>query len=311
MQTSISRVFCFGLGYLARHVVSCLEQNVTAAGGTLVAHGTSRKPTHDNEFLFDDHHDLSDAACEMLQQADAVLISIPPDEQGDMVFRKYKDFLSYMPNLKWVGYCSSTAVYGDHRGNWVDETTAVNPLSVRAINRVKAEKQWQASGLPVHIFRLAGIYGAHRSALELARNHMPILCKHDHVMNRVHVEDAARAMCVSMHNPQNNAIYNLCDDLPSSREEVLRYAYEIQNLPVPAAVMWDEAILSPMARDFFEECKRVRAEITKQQLGLSWIYPDYRSGLDALLQRASDAAGKSCQMNINDNDITTRRRIAE
>lgn len=296
---------------MARHVVSCLEQSHAAEGRALTVHGTSRKPMHENEFLFDDHNELSDAACEALQQADAVLISIPPDEQGDMVFRQYKEFLSYMPNLKWVGYCSSTAVYGDHRGNWIDESTPVNPLSMRAINRVKAEKQWLGSGLPVHIFRLAGIYGAHRSALELARNHMPILSKPDHVMNRIHVIDAARAMCASMHSDVAQRIYNLCDDVPSSREDVLRYAYEIQNLSVPAPIMWDQANLSPMARDFFEECKRIRSDVTKKQLGLSWIYPDYRSGLDALLQEAVDAASKSCQMNINDNDITARRRIAE
>lgn len=290
MPTSISRVFCFGLGYLARHVASALKAHA-AEGQEIIVHGTCRNPSNAHEFLFDDTHELSDAAYETLQQADAVLVSIPPDEQGDIVLRQYQDFLSYMPNLKWVGYCSSAAVYGDHRGNWVDETSMVNPLSLRAVYRVKAEQQWLQSKLPVHIFRLGAIYGQGRSALDQARSGMPLLRKQDHVMNRIHVEDASRAICTSMHNPNAGSVYNLSDDCPASREEVLRYAYELLSLPVPEPVLWDEADLSAMTRSFFEECKRVRSDLTKKQLGIEWRYSDYRSGLDSLLRNSSNDNG--------------------
>lgn len=324
MRTSISRLFCFGLGYMARHVVARLEEdarkagieqreknpeaNDDASGMGLIVHGTTRTPSQANEFLFDADHELSDAACEALQQADAVLITIPPDENGDRVFPLYKDFLEYMPHLKWVGYCSSVSVYGDHRGGWVDEKTGVNPITARARYRVKAEKQWLESGLPVHIFRLGGIYGEKRSALEQARHNMPIVSKPDHAMNRIHAVDAARAMVASMQQPRTGAIYNLCDDMPTSREDILRYAYEIQNLDAPETLLWNEADLSPKARSFFEECKRVRAELTKSELGLQWLYPNYLSGLDALLAQSTRPASA---LGINDNDITARRRIAE
>ena len=183
-----------------------------------------------------------------------------------------------------MGYLSTTAVYGDHQGGWVDESTPVNPQSVRAVQRVLAERQWLATGLPVHIFRLAGIYGPGRGPFEKVRDGSARrIIKPGQVFSRIHVADIAATLLASIQRPDPGAIYNVCDDDPAPPEDVLSHAAALLGLPEPPAVAYDQADMTPMARSFYAESKRVRNDRIKTDLGLNLTYPSYREGLAALL----------------------------
>lgn len=222
--------------------------------------------------------DLSPA----LDRATHILASAAPDAEGDPFLRAAPQIAG--AQAEWVGYLSTTAVYGDHQGGWVDEDTPPDPASERGRWRILAEGQWQASGLPVHIFRLAGIYGPGRGPFEKVRNGTARrIVKPGQVFGRVHVEDIAQALHASIARPNPGAIYNLCDDDPAPPEDVLAEAARLLGLPVPPAIPFDEADLTPMARSFYGESKRVRNDRIKRDLGVALRYPDYRSGLAALL----------------------------
>ena len=221
-----------------------------------------------------------------LDRATHVLASAAPDTGGD-------PFLCAAPQIagaraEWVGYLSTTAVYGDHQGGWVDEDTPPAPVSERGRWRVMAESQWRATGLPVHIFRLAGIYGPGRGPFEKVRNGTARrIVKPGQVFGRIHVEDIARTLRASIARPNPGAIYNLSDDDPAPPEDVLAEAARLLGLPVPPAIPFDQADLTPMARSFYGESKRVRNDRIKRELGVALRHPDYRSGLAALLADAT------------------------
>ncbi|WP_260349055.1 SDR family oxidoreductase, partial [Alloyangia mangrovi] len=189
------------------------------------------------------------------------------------------------PALDWVGYLSTTGVYGDHGGDWVDEDTPLTPTTARGKARAEAEAAWQAiDGLPLHIFRLAGIYGPGRGPFEKVRQGTARrIVKPGQVFSRIHVEDIAQVLEASIRHPRPGAIYNLCDDDPAPPEEVLQHAAELLDLPPPPEVAFDAAEMSPMARSFYAENKRVRNDRIKDELGVTLLYPDYRAGLAALL----------------------------
>ena len=186
---------------------------------------------------------------------------------------------------QWVGYLSTTAVYGDHQGGWVDEDTALTPASERGRWRVLAEAQWQATGLPVEVFRLAGIYGPGRGPFEKVRNGSARrILKPGQVFSRIHVDDIAQVLEASIRHPHPGAVYNVCDDDPAPPEDVLSEAARLLGLPEPPAVDFDRADLTPMARSFYAESKRVRNDRIKRILGVTLLYPDFRRGLAALLE---------------------------
>ena len=221
-----------------------------------------------------------------LAQATHILASAAPDAAGD-------PFLQAAPQMAgaragWVGYLSTTGVYGDHQGGWVDENTPLTPSSDRGRWRALAEDQWRASGLPVHIFRLAGIYGPGRGPFEKVRNGTARrIIKPGQVFSRIHVEDIAACLLASIQRPNPGAAYNLCDDDPAPPEDVLAEAARLLGLPMPPAIPFDQAEMSPMARSFYSESKRVRNERIKRELGVVLRYPDYRQGLAALLADAT------------------------
>lgn len=218
-----------------------------------------------------------------LARATHVLASAAPDAAGDPFLQVAGDALC-AANPAWVGYLSTTAVYGDHQGGWVDETTPVNPGSARAHQRVLAERQWLDTGLPVHIFRLAGIYGPGRGPFEKVRDGSARrIIKPGQVFSRIHVADIAETLIASIARPNPGAIYNLCDDDPAPPEDVLSYAARLLGLPEPPAVPYDQAEMTPMARSFYAESKRVRNDRIKLELGVRLNYPDYRAGLAGLL----------------------------
>jgi len=290
------QLFCFGLGYSARH----LAERVRARGWSVA--GTTRSPDKSAELadagieavMFDGTAPLAPAGERLLAQSSHLLISIPPGADGDPVLARYRERLAARKDVDWIGYLSTTGVYGDRNGAWVDEDSPAAPRTARAQRRLAAERAWLAladeAGLPVHVFRLAGIYGPGRSPLDAVRaGRARRILKPGQVFSRIHVEDIARVLEASIDRPAPGAVYNVCDDLPAPASDVTAHAAELLGLPVPPAVPIEQADLSPMAASFYAECRRVSNRRIKEQLGVSLAYPDYEAGLRALLSRSPPA----------------------
>ncbi|MBW6506499.1 MAG: SDR family oxidoreductase [Rhodobacteraceae bacterium] len=228
-----------------------------------------------------------------LSKATHVLISIAPGPDGDPVLAAEEGALAEAaPHLEWVGYLSTTGVYGDHSGGWVDEATPLTPRTERGRARVQAEAAWaklaDTVGLPLHIFRLAGIYGPGRGPFEKIRNGAARrIIKPGQVFSRIHVDDIAATLAASIARPNPGAVYNVCDDDPAPPEDVISHAAGLLGLPPPSAVPYDTADLPPMARSFYAESKRVRNDRIKTELGVRLAYPSYREGLAAVLKAES------------------------
>jgi nucleoside-diphosphate-sugar epimerase len=221
-----------------------------------------------------------------LNAATHVLISAAPGDVGDPVLAELRDEIAKRATqFEWVGYLSTTGVYGDHNGDWVDEDTALTPTTKRGVSRVEAEAAWAAiPDLPLHIFRLAGIYGPGRGPFSKVRNGTARrIIKQGQVFSRTHVADIARVLAASINKPNPGAAYNVCDNDPAPPQDVIAYAAELLGLPVPEAVDIEDAEMTPVARSFYAESKKVRNDRIKGELGVELLYPDYRSGLKALL----------------------------
>jgi nucleoside-diphosphate-sugar epimerase len=234
--------------------------------------------------------DLSD----VLDEASHILLSAAPGEEGDPVLNALGEEIAGLgADIDWLGYLSTTAVYGDHQGGWVDEETDLTPATRRGRLRVEAERDWtvlsSSAGLPLHIFRLAGIYGPGRGPFAKVRaGTARRIIKDGQVFSRIHVEDIAQVLYASIKAPRDGAIYNLCDDEAAPPEDVIGLAAEMLGLPVPEAVNYAEADLTPMARSFYAESKRVKNDLIKSELGVRLLFPTYREGLAALLADGSD-----------------------
>ena len=222
-----------------------------------------------------------------LAEATHLLSSVAPGPDGDPVLAALGPAIAEAaPGLDWAGYLSTTGVYGDQGGDWVDETSPVAPSTERGRRRAEAEASWRAiPGLPIHVFRLAGIYGPGRSAFDRLRaGTARRIVKPGQVFSRIHVDDIAQVLAASIARPNPGAVYNVCDDLPAPPEDVIEHAARLLGLPVPPAIPFEEADLSPMAASFYAESKRVRNDRIKEELGVALIHPDYRAGLRALLE---------------------------
>ncbi len=217
-------------------------------------------------------------------EASHVLTSVAPAGADDPVLAEAGAAFQSARHLEWVGYLSTTGVYGDHQGGWVDENAALTPATKRGQARVAAEAAWQALDLPLHIFRLAGIYGPGRGPFAKVRSGTARrIIKEGQVFSRIHVEDIAQVLEASIRQPNPGAIYNVCDDDPAPPQDVIEHAAHLLGLPIPPAVPFDEAEMTPMARSFYAESKRVRNDRIKEELGVKLLYPDYKAGLAALL----------------------------
>jgi nucleoside-diphosphate-sugar epimerase len=276
-------LFCFGLGYSAGFLARRLAEK-----GWIIA-GTSRDGADAPVTLqrFDREHPLDDAAA-LLAGTTHLLISIPPDEAGCPVFDRHGGTIAAFRGLRWIGYLSSTNVYGDHGGGWVDETAPPAPSGARGRRRLAAEALWLEFGrhsrIPVQIFRLAGIYGPGRSAFDALRaGTARRIVKPDQVFSRIHVADLVAVLEASMAQPNPGAIYNVCDDLPAASDEVVTYAAALLQMAPPPLEDFATATLSPMARSFYDDSKRVSNRRMKDELGIALRYPSYREGLAALL----------------------------
>jgi nucleoside-diphosphate-sugar epimerase len=225
---------------------------------------------------------------EAIGAATHLLVSAPPDSAGCPVLGRHAETLERATRLAWVGYLSTTGVYGDRGGDWVDEEGELRPVNPRSQWRVAAEAGWlrlgAEAGLPVHVFRLAGIYGPGRSAIERVRvGKAQAVVKDGQVFSRIHVADIAQVLAASMARPDPGRIYNVADDEPAPPQDVIAHAARLLGMEEPPEVPFETADLSPMARSFYAENKRVSNRRIKTELGVRLTYPTYRSGLAAIL----------------------------
>ena len=221
-----------------------------------------------------------------LDRATHLLTSVAPGKEGDPVLKALHDQIAARAGqFEWVGYLSTTGVYGDRQGDWVDETAELTPATKRGLARVKAETAWAAiPGLPLHIFRLAGIYGPGRGPFAKVRaGTARRIIKPGQVFSRTHVEDIAQVLKASIARPNPGGIYNVCDDDPAPPEDVIAEAARLLGLPLPPAEDIETAEMTEMARSFYAESKRVSNDRIKDELGVVLKYPDYRTGLRAVL----------------------------
>jgi len=225
-----------------------------------------------------------------LKQSDIILSSIPPHDEGDPFLNNLPAPIASMaPKTSWAGYLSATSVYGDRQGQWAYEDELLRPLTRRGQNRMGAEIGWLESGLPIHIFRLAGIYGPGRSPFNrLRQSKARAVIKQGHVVNRIHVDDIASAILASINKPDPVSIYNLADGHPAPPQDVINYAADLLDMPRPPQLSHDTAIISDMARSFYSETKRVSPERAKTDLGWSPRYENFRQGLMASLRAENE-----------------------
>ena len=285
MEFTLNHLFCFGFGYSARALAARLDKRAWRISATSRdsegISGTKAQGFHG--FLFD-------SKLQIPSDVTHLLISAPPGEQGDPVLHLFQEQLQrHSKNLKWVGYLSTTGVYGDRGGDWVDEESPLEPKTARGQRRLEAERNWlrlySDFGLPVHLFRLAGIYGPGRNQLLNVRDgSAKRIIKPGQIFSRIHVEDIAGVLAASIAKPNPGRAYNVCDDEPCPPQEVVAYAADLLGLPPPQEIPFEEAELSPMAKSFYADSKRVSNRRIKIELGYKLIYPNYRDGLGALLK---------------------------
>ena len=283
------RLFCFGLGFSAQTLArSLIARSWRVAGTTRSEENQRRLEAEGFEVhLFHPGQSLANAS-EALAGTTHLLSSVPPDDDGDPVVDRHGAQIAAIADLAWIGYLSTTGVYGNRDGGWVDEESELLPTGERGRRRVAAERAWLELGrrenLPVHVFRLAGIYGAGRSALDTVKSgRAKRIDKPGQVFSRIHVEDIAAVLEASMAKPDPGRIYNVCDDNPAPPAEVIDYACELLDQESPPLVPFAEADLSPMGRSFYRDNKRVSNKRIKEELGVELRYPDYRAGLVSLL----------------------------
>jgi nucleoside-diphosphate-sugar epimerase len=282
------RLFVFGLGYTALAFIRSNRGWFAAVEGTVRSREKAARLAAEgiDAWLFDGAVAGSDRAS-AIRSADAVLICVPPGRDGDPVLAAYGAALARSPRLAWIGYLSTVGVYGDHGGAWVDETTPCAPSSDRSRERLKAEQAWldfgAASGMPVQVFRLAGIYGPGRNALvNLAAGTARRIVKPGQVFNRIHVADIAAVLAASLVRPRAGALYNVADGEPAPPQDVVAFAAALAGIAPPPEQEFKTAALGAMAASFYGENKRVANRLIREELGVTLAYPSYREGLRAL-----------------------------
>lgn len=286
----MSHLVCVGLGYSA----AVLAEQISARGWRVT--GTARTPEGAKRVLdlgyvatIFDGATPSPGLAAALSDATHLLVSAPPGDRADPLLAVHAEAIAAAPALRWIGYLSTVGVYGDRQGGWVDEDSLPAPVSERSRQRLAAEQAWAGRaarpGRRVEIFRIAGIYGPGRSAIDTVRaGTARRIVKPGQIFNRIHVADIANVVLATIDcaKPGGSDIYNLADDEPSPPQDVIAFAAGLLGVPPPEEIPLDEAQLSPMARSFYAECKRVRNARIKTRLGVRLLYPTYREGLRAI-----------------------------
>jgi nucleoside-diphosphate-sugar epimerase len=283
-----SKLFVFGFGYSAEALARRLGTGWRIAGTCRTDDKRAELAARAiDAHIFDGGAPLADAP-RLLAGTTHLLSSVPAEVAGDPVLARHGDDIAGLKTLRWVGYLSTTGVYGDRDGGWVDEESVLRPTGERGRRRVAAEAGWldlwHRHGVPVHVFRLAGIYGPGRSAFDSLRSgRAQRIDKPGQVFSRIHVEDIAAVLMASMARPNPGAIYNVCDDDPAPPADVIEHAARLLAIAAPPLIPFDQAKLSDMARSFYADNKRVKNERIKDELGVALAYPSYREGLAAIL----------------------------
>jgi nucleoside-diphosphate-sugar epimerase len=272
----VSSLFIFGLGYSSQEIARYAQAAGFSVAGTCRTVEKCQRLAEQGITAYP----FDAVPAEALAQATHILSSVPPQEgQGDVVLSTYAHVFSNA----WLGYLSTTGVYGDWQGQWVNEDSPCRPNNARLERRVVAEQAWLKRG--GHVFRLAGIYGLGRNALEDVRAGVARrIDKAGQVFSRIHVADIAQTVLASMNIPNPASIYNVCDDEPAAAADVVAFACQLLGAPVPALVPYAEAELSAMGREFYSANRRVNNQKIKNELGVSLHYPHYRQGLTAMLE---------------------------
>ncbi len=291
MTAMTGRLFCFGLGYSAMALARELMAEGWSVAGTTRSEDKRKALEAEgiDAHLFSRQQPLENPAA-ALDGVTHLVTSIAPDEEGDPVLACHLKDLLASHAMTWVGYLGTTGVYGDRDGGWVDETDRPTPSLPRTQRRVAAEGHWLASGLPVHIFRLAGIYGpgAGRNALETIKaGRARRVIKAGQMFGRIHVDDIAQVLKASISKPNPGAIYNVADDEPAPPQDVITYAAELLGIAPPPAVPFEKADRSDAARSFYADNRRVANGRIRNELNVDLKHPNYREGLRSILEGMS------------------------
>jgi nucleoside-diphosphate-sugar epimerase len=286
-------LFCFGLGYAAVRLARALRHEGWRVSGTTRTDARAGELGAESidAHLFGGEEPMAGFP-RLADDATHLLISIPPKGGLDRALRHHAADIARLPGLRWLGYLSATSVYGDRRGDWVDEDSEPKPTSVRGEERLAAEMGWlelmRRHGVPVHIFRISGIYGPGRSAfVQIRQGSAKRIEKAGQVFNRIHVDDVVQVLRASMDKPNPGRVYNLADDAPGPSHLVVEHACRLLGVEPPPLVSFEAAPLSPMGRSFYGETKRVRNDRIKCELGIALLHSDFRSGLAAILEQDS------------------------
>ena len=283
------KVFCFGFGQVAKHFVKkIISQNLT-----LELSVTSRQETHQEVFdginfiSYEFENDKFDENINLkIKEADYILVSVPPISGEDIVIKNFKDSLKTV-KAKWITYLSATSVYGDHNGEWVNEKSETKPSTLNGKNRLKAENDWRVfskeNNLPLQIFRLSGIYSKQNNILKrLKTGQAKIIKKEKHFFSRIHVEDIANILFISLKKFKTNEIFNISDDQPASQEEVAVYGALLLKMNKPNTLKIED-LEEGMLKDFYKESKKVDNKKIKNFFNYQFIYPSYKDGLDNIV----------------------------
>jgi nucleoside-diphosphate-sugar epimerase len=281
-------LFCFGLGFAAQVFAKRMHAQDWTVSGSCRTIDKKDSLKELSMLPFDGTH-VTEEICGALSKATHLLISIPPQPSGDVVLQNFSSQIGECKNLEWIGYISSTGVYGDTQGGWVDESSLLQPATELNVRRVEAENGWLSlvkdCGYPVMIFRCAAIYGPGRNLLvSVKQGRARRIEKPGLVFSRIHVEDLAQTLEASVRNPKPGEIYNVSDDLPAPPTEAVDHACKLLHVTPPPLIPFESAELSEIARGFYQTCKRVGNKKIKEELGVKLKYPDYRSGLDAIFK---------------------------
>jgi nucleoside-diphosphate-sugar epimerase len=287
-------LICFGLGYSAQHFVEIFAEKFDRIVGTVRgaerAAALNAPPSGRLKALVFDGSAATPDLQSAIAEADAALVSVPPDENGDPVLRTCGDVLAHAQRLRAIVYLSTIGVYGDSGGAWVDEATPPQPGAARSRERLAAEQAWidfgECRGIAVAILRLAGIYGPGQNALvQIARGTARRIVKPGQVFNRIHVGDIAQAIDGAC-TRRASGIFNVADDAPTPPADPIAFAAQLLGVEPPPEIPFEQAApaMSPMALSFWQECRRVKNDKLKRELGVSLRYPTYREGLRALLE---------------------------
>ena len=283
----MNRVLIYGYGYVARF----LSEKIIANGNTVLA--TTRDPNKINvqiDKLTLVHPDkVNSKLVEYGDEITHLIVSVPPNESGDIFLKQYKDSLLNMFNLKWIGYLSATNVYGDHNGEYVSEFSSLKGTTSKGINRIKAEGEWtehsKENNLPLHIFRIAGIYGPERNIFERIKlNKFNHIIKNDQYFSRIYISDLVNILFASMNKPNPINIYNIADDMPSSMCDVVEFICQKTSCTIPEKISFEDLDKKQQQDSFYLENKRINNRLLKEDLGIILKYPSYREGYEEIIK---------------------------